>query len=728
MKKDSLAAARSKAGKWIRTWWKRILAAGIAALVLAAGLEWIQMETEPHQYEDRVTAATDWASLDFGGAEAEGCGIEGHTIAASDGGTIRFHQDKGHMNYICFFFNPAPEAEGLLKVYYAGEGEEFTEEKSYPLKFWAGQSKADMLIPEGDYTDIRIEVTGSVNIVNAEYAIASYDRVKLPGSYQKKRMVKAAVILFAVLMFLFAVHGWTRIRNLARRAAANLTKDKKSTLIHAGIFLLTTGGTYLLLRIYIPYAKVIELNRISNTFLVTVSLAAGCLFCFRETLAKKAEVFFLIFTLLIGWNFAFFAPVTSSVSWDDGYHYEEANIWSFLGERRLTYADIASLRPMPEQEFDTEKLDAWHEAQTEQYQIGAATSTGFGLQMKNFWNGFSGIGLFLGRALQLPFHLIWELGRFTGLLAYAVIGYFAIRRLKSGKMLLAVTLMIPENIFLAASYSYDPGVTAFLALGLAYMFAEWQEPEKKMTWWNAAVMLGAMYLGCVAKAIYFPVLLFPMFLPRSKFESPRQHKAFLGLTAGVILILILSFAMPMLTGSADSSTDTRGGEDVSAAGQIAFILANPLKYAETLYFYLKSFLHPDNIMQYATFFAYKGTAPNYNLYLIALAVAAFTDKSEYDDPFARKGWRRILFLLILAGTAGLVATSMYVAFTPVGSGTVNGCQPRYMLPLFYPALMMFGFSGTHNRANRKYYNGLLFALAGYVGFASVFLQFITLYS
>lgn len=728
MKKDSLTVARSKTGKWIRTWWKKILVAGIAAVVLAVGLEWIQIETEPHRYEDRVSAATDWESLNFSGVEAEGCEIEGHSIAASDGGTIRFRQEKGHMNYICFFFNPYPEEEGLLKVYYAGEGEEFTEERSYPLKFWAGQQKADMLIPEGNYTDIRIEVTGNVHIVNAEYAIATYERVKRPESFQKRRMVKAAMVLFAVLLFLFTVHGWTRIRNLARTAVGNLLKNKKSTLIHAGLFLLTAGGTYLLLRIYIPYTKGIPLNRISNMFFLTVSLAVGCLFCFRETLAKKAEIFFLIFTLLIGWNFAFFAPATSGISWDDGYHYERANIWSFLGEKRLTYADAASLRPMPEQEFDITNLDTWHETQTEQYQTGAVSSSGHSLQMKNIWSVFSGIGLFLGRVFQLPFHLIWELGRFTGLLAYAVIGYFAIRRLKSGKMLLAVVLMIPVNIFLAASYSYDPGVTVFLALGLAYMFAEWQEPEKKMTWWNAAVMLVSMYLGCVAKAIYFPVLLFPMFLPRSKFESSRQHKTFLGLTAGVILILVLSFVLPLLTNPVDASTDTRGGEDVSAAGQIAFILANPLKYAETLFFYLKSFLHPDNIMQYATFFAYKGTAPNYNLYLIVLVAAALTDKSEYDDAFARKGWRRILFMLILFGTAWLVATSMYIVFTPVGAGTVNGCQPRYILPLFYPTLMMLGFSGTHNRANRKFYNGLLFALAGYVGFASVYLQFISLYT
>ena len=114
--KSFFAAIREKAGKWFRAWWKKILIAGIAACVLAAGLEWIQTETEPHSFEDRVTATTDWECLDTDGAEVDGCSYDGHTLVAEDGGTMRFHQDKGHMNYICFFFYPYPEEEGLLTV------------------------------------------------------------------------------------------------------------------------------------------------------------------------------------------------------------------------------------------------------------------------------------------------------------------------------------------------------------------------------------------------------------------------------------------------------------------------------------------------------------------------------------------------------------------------------------------------------------------------------------
>ena len=88
---------------------------------------------------------------------------------------------------------------------------------------------------------------------------------------------------------------------------------------------------------------------------------------------------------------------------------------------------------------------------------------------------------------------------------------------------------------------------------------------------------------------------------------------------------------------------------------------------------------------------------------------------------------RVLWMFVLFGTACLVATSMYIAFTPVGMGTINGCQPRYMLPLFFPAMMLLGVMGTDNQANRTIYNGVVFALIGYVGFTSVLYNFVNLY-
>ena len=541
-----------------------------------------------------------------------------------------------------------------------------------------------------------------------------------------KRLFKLAAILFALLAAFLYFHAGTRISSLLRNAKDRICTDKKNTLIHIAVFIGSAVLSYVFLLVYIPYVLGKEPNRILCCFILACSIAVGCLFCFRKTLARKAEIFFLVFSLLIGGNMAFFAADTGTVCWDDIIHYKESVSFSYLGEIRLTGVEEAVLTPHPEQRFEMLKLDEWHAGQHEVYQKGATEVVLRHTNLKNFWSMFSGVGLYFGRVLGLPFHLIWELGRFFGLLAYSIIGYFAIRRLKSGKMILASVLLIPENLFLAASYSYDPGVTVFLALGMSCFFAEWQEPDKRLTWKNAVVMILALFLGCYAKAIYFPLLLFPLFLPKGKFENSKQRLWFACLTLIAMILLIISFVLPFI-GSYATAGDKRGGEDVSSSGQIAFILSNPLAYAKILTDFLKSYLRPDKIADFTSFFAYLGKAPNYNIYLIILAIAAFSDKSICDDRFAGKGRMRALLLLVIFGTICLVATSMYVAFTPVGLGTVNGCQPRYMLPLFFPAIMLCGLKGTDNGANRTVYNGILFALIGYVGFTSVLYNFINLY-
>ena len=330
-----------------------------------------------------------------------------------------------------------------------------------------------------EYTTVTVESGGSETADEGIQPGGRTEKIPVKEKMRLKRAAKISALLFVFSMSLFGLHGWTRIRETARKARENLLADKRNTLIHTAVFWGSAAVVYLLLRLYIPYLLGKEINWIIKSFILSVSFAVGFLFCFRNTLAKKAEVIFLVLSLLIGGNIAFFAADTSRVSWDDGYHYLEANSYSYLGDNRLSFAETNATKYPPDQQYEVGKLDELHAQQNADYKAGAGAIDARRIGLKNYWSGFSGISLYLGRVLGLPFHLIWEFGRFAGLLAYSVIGYYAIRRLKSGKLILASVLMIPQNLFLAANYSYDPGVTIFIALGLAYFIAEWQEPEKK---------------------------------------------------------------------------------------------------------------------------------------------------------------------------------------------------------------------------------------------------------
>ena len=556
-------------------------------------------------------------------------------------------------------------------------------------------------------------------------------RLALRESWSALRLAATFLLQLAVLVIIFPL-GLGRAMLRALKAAwirvASLWKRERirDTLLHAALFLLCGGAAFFLIRA-MAEDTVGKSNWMVNVFSAAAAFAAAMLFTFRRTLSGRPEAFFLAFTLLIGGLWSFLLPDATTVSWDDGHHYQHALNYSTIGRVRFTQQDMNAMEAHNERFYGLgEERQAWLRAQDELNAGGAVYVTSdFHIQPKQIWSGTQGLGLFLGRLFHLSYWMTWSLGRFTGLLAYAVIGFFAIRRLRSGRMILSLALMIPEAVFLASNYSYDPGVTCLTALGLATCFGIWQTPEKKMTLADAAVMIGAMTLGCLAKAIYFPLLCLPFFLPKNRFASVSQRRGFFWANAAAIGLLLVSFLLPMVMGG--SNGDERGGSDVNAFAQMQYILSQPLEYAETLLRFLGRYLSPAKAGGFLTSFAYMGDGRGKEAALMALAVAAFTDRSATDLELGRRKGLRALLLFLLFGTLCLVATSMFVSFTGVGKRSISGCQPRYLLPFVFPAMMLLGSGTIRKEGNRAVFNGALFAVMGWISFAAVLTQCVALY-
>ena len=511
--------------------------------------------------------------------------------------------------------------------------------------------------------------------------------------------------------------AWLRAGKKTWESLKAAMQNRRDSLIRAGIFLGTGAISFLVFRLLAMNAAGKGSPMIDGLCLCAAA-AAAMTATFRKTLAKKPEVFFLCFTLLIGGVLAFQLPDATTVSWDDGHHYQHALNFSELGHVRFTAQDMAAMEKDNVRNYTVgASREAFLRKQDETHAGGAVyVTSGFHGQYGEFWLATHGLGLFLGRLFRLSYWMTWSMGRFMGLAAYALTGYFAVRRLRSGKMILACVLMIPEAVFLAANYSYDPGVTCLTALGFSYFFAQWQEPDRKMSRTDAAVMLGGFFLGCLAKQIYFPVLLAPLFLPKKKFENEKARKLFRTVDLLLILALIGSFALPFVTG--EGTGDLRGGEDVNAFGQVRYVLGHPLDFLGVLTRFLTGYLSPENAKNYLTFFAYMGYAPNTVLCQLLLAAAAFTDLREADSFLGRRTGLRILLEAMLLATVALVASSMYVSFTGVGAQSIGGCQPRYLIPVIFPAMMLMGSGKIRNEMNPALYNGLLLGGMAFVGFAA----------
>lgn len=563
------------------------------------------------------------------------------------------------------------------------------------------------------------------------YLELSTGKLALRESWSALRLTATFVLQLAVLIILFPL-GLGKAIWRALAGAIRSVKDLftaghwKNSLVHILLFLGTGAIAFLGIRA-LAMDSAGKSNWMIDLFSLSAATAVAMLFSFPKTLARKPEVFFLIFSLLIGGLLAFLLPDATTVSWDDGHHYQHALNYSTIGRVRFTEQDMIAMEAQNEKFYGLgEERQTWLKAQDEANRNGAVYVTSdFHMQPKQFWSGTQGLGLFLGRLFHLNYWMTWSLGRFTGLLAYALAGYFAIRRLYSGKMILTAVLMIPGAVFLASNYSYDPGVTCLTALGLSYCFSLWQNPDRKASRMDQIVMIGALFLGCIAKAIYFPLLLLPLFLPRDRFENVKQYRRFIWADSIAMILLLISFVLPMMF--SDGSGDQRGGTDVNAIGQIRFILSNPLKYTETLLRFLGRYLDPYRSRNYLTNMAYMGVTHGHEIYLIILSVAAFTDRGSMDQLLGSRKGLRIFMLFLLFGTLCLVATSMYVSYTGVGKNNISGCQPRYLIPLIFPAMMLLGSGRIRNEGNRAVYNGLIFTGIGWVGFAAVLECCISLY-
>ena len=77
--------------------------------------------------------------------------------------------------------------------------------------------------------------------------------------------------------------------------------------------------------------------------------------------------------------------------------------------------------------------------------------------------------------------------------------------------------------------------------------------------------------------------------------------------------------------------------------------------------------------------------------LLIVLFCAFADKGEADR-FKKAQAYKLSMVISAFVTIAVVATALYIAFTPVGANSVAGCQWRYIVPVLFPLLYCLGTS------------------------------------
>lgn len=285
------------------------------------------------------------------------------------------------------------------------------------------------------------------------------------------------------------------------------------------------------------------------------------------------------------------------------------------------------------------------------------------------------LGMALARLLGLGALGCLYGGRIGNLLAYTALCYWALKKAHRCHPLLLGFMLLPLSLYMAASLSYDATLLGGYYLMLALL------TRRR---WNTAT--AAQYAAaCVWVNIAKPYLnllwiLLPLLVLKADWQAKGSRRVWgLGMLGGSLAAAgLVEWYGTMFRHGYPAVIARQGGEAVSAGGQLAFILRNPLRYLAVV---LGTLYENDGFLGQLGLFGWKDlpvpvlslTGP------LALALGVLLSAAAGQS----LGRRRNAGLGVFAAVYGLGAmTAMYITYTPVGMVRIVGLQARYFLPVF----------------------------------------------
>ena len=333
----------------------------------------------------------------------------------------------------------------------------------------------------------------------------------------------------------------------------------------------------------------------------------------------------------------------------------------------------------------------------------------------------------LASFIHLPFYGVWLIGKFSNLLFYCIMMYFAIKTTPIGKNFLAMIGLLPTTMFLTASYTYDIMATSCITLAFAIIIKAFYYKDKVMDRKEMILFWILVIIGGMAKqGAYLPVILLILLLPHAKFNSKKEERFWKGiLMLGIFLCIIGVGALLAIKGL--HGGDLRGG-NTDQGLQFANIIAHPLFYIKVLFGDIASKIFSvvwltggerGGFMN----FGYSGSVTQPLVEFLFLAFVCVSDTCEYTKDGttlkrnALPAISRLGIICVALIVISMIFTALYLDFTEVGSLVIEGVQARYLIPILWGTLLSIQTTDIKNMIpKRKYETGIF-------GFQILFLMY-----
>lgn len=279
-------------------------------------------------------------------------------------------------------------------------------------------------------------------------------------------------------------------------------------------------------------------------------------------------------------------------------------------------------------------------------------------------------GILIGRTLGLSVGVTYYLGRIFNAICYAVLAYIAIKLSGSYKQLMMLVTLIPMNLSLAASYSQDG-----IALGIIYiaigLFIHYLTRQNKINTKDILLYTSLCCLLATLKLPYILLIALLFFIPKERFAIPRPYLSLLGAS-----VLVFGVAAVWFVGY-QQITSTTVLKGVGLSGQIQFFFKHPSRAILAL---SKEFLLSPHRLVSLFYFGFLDLPMRETLipiFVFYLTVVASNLGREKTKLISRIGSLVIAFSII----CGIILV-MYLTWTKIGKGSVDGVQGRYYLGVF----------------------------------------------
>ncbi|HEU5005125.1 MAG TPA: DUF2142 domain-containing protein [Candidatus Saccharimonadales bacterium] len=302
------------------------------------------------------------------------------------------------------------------------------------------------------------------------------------------------------------------------------------------------------------------------------------------------------------------------------------------------------------------------------------------------------VAIWLGRLAHTPILWFFYLGRIFNLAAWIALVYFAIKLLPVGRWLMVAIALLPVSLFQAATFSADAmtnGLTFLVVALFCYLLAQKEVSRKDLIITLAAT--GALSL---CKSGFWPLALLFWLIPIRNFGSSKKYLLSNLSITGLSLALfglwysLVKFVIPYM------AAVQRAGETINYQQQVKYIEGHPFSFVVVLWHeYFNSTMI--GVLKYGVGILGWGEASiglaGFLLIILVLVLGILMAVTEKNNSNLK--WpQRLGSLIIAAGLVLMMSISLYAAFTPLHSRSIDGLQGRYFIP--YIALLVPVFGGV----------------------------------